>query len=635
MQPNYLALVNIFGAETRYTVPLFQRPYVWSEEEQWQPLWDDLSDLADRVFNGEPDKPIAGHFLGTVVLEQAKSKTGSIGRREIIDGQQRLTTLLIVLKAAEHALSEVEATAHSKGDASISKAANIAARQLAALTANPAYAEDEEKYKVWPTNDDREAFRKVMDADGPEGLQNGEARLVESYRFFLERIRDWLEVAANGPLRPTALASALKDHLRLIVLDLDDSDEPQAIFETLNANGAPLLPADLIKNWLLWELARQKEKMRDVESLYEKFWRPFDSDSDYWRTKIGTGHAARARVDLFLQNWLTRRTREVVPSKHIYDRFLKHVAPRPQDGGLAQPCDVKGLMQDIHADGLCYRRIEEPTGATRFDTFVRRLAELDVIVFHPLLLALMRRPGSNAADRDATAVALESYLVRRVICWEQTRGYGALALNLLEALHEVDASAPAAPAIVAALSGSSSEALVWPDDEKFKDAWCTNKFYGGYRRARVQMILEALEEFYQREGKKGEPIVSFDFSTVEIEHILPQKWEKHWPLPDIENAREEREARLHRIGNLTLVSDKLNPTLSHAAWLDSAQGKKGKRGALDEHSRLQLNARLVKSYPKKWDEAAIDARARTLFDAALAIWPGPSSLPNGPHSPKF
>jgi hypothetical protein len=623
MQPTYLALVKLFGAETRYTVPLFQRPYVWSEEEQWQGLWDDLADLAVRVLTGDPDKPIAGHFLGTVVLEQAKSRTGSIVPREIIDGQQRLTTLQIVLKAAEHALAEIETGAASPHDEALVKATRLAARQLAALTANPAYAAEEEKYKVWPTNDDRAAFRAVMDAGGADGLQAVQTRLADAYRFFLENIRVWLNAAPAAAARAAALAAALKDHLRMIVLDLDDTDEPQAIFETLNAGGAPLLPADLIKNWLLWEGARQKMKMQAIEALYQSYWHPFDADSNYWRTKVGTGHAARERVDLFLQNWLTRRTGEAIPSKHIYARFLSHAAPRARNGDTPPQCDVTALMEDIHVDGQCYRTIDDPTGATRFDTFLRRLAKLDVVVFYPLLMALMRRQGSDTADRDAAAVALESYLVRRVICAEQTRGYGTYVLTLLEALHAVPASKPAAPAIVAALSDTSSETFIWPDDAKFKDAWCTSKFYGGYRRMRVQMILEALEDYYQREGVKGEPIVSFDFSTLEIEHVMPQKWERHWPLPTVENAREDRARRLHGIGNLTLVSGKLNPTLSNANWLDTPEGKQGKRTTLDDHSKLQLNARLVKTHRQKWDEAAIDARAAKLFEAALKIWPGP------------
>ncbi len=137
------------------------------------------------------------------------------------------------------------------------------------------------------------------------------------------------------------------------------------------------------------------------------------------------------------------------------------------------------------------------------------------------------------------------------------------------------------------------------------------------------MILQAMEEHYQREGVKGEPIVAFDFSGLEIEHIMPQEWKRHWPLPEGEKARQDREDRLHKIGNLTLVSGKLNPTLSNAAWRYMEEGKKGKREAVDDHSKLQLNARLVKKYRTAWTEASIDTRGEDLFEAARAIWPAP------------
>jgi hypothetical protein len=446
MQPKYLSLVDIFGHETRYTVPLFQRPYVWNEDEQWEPLWDDVSNLSDRVLTNEPESPIAGHFLGTVVLEQVKSQTGSIGRREIIDGQQRLTTLQILIKATIHACGEIEYKARERGDEAEWKTVNVAARQLGALTGNPAYAVDEEKYKVWPTNDDRVAFCQVMDAAGPEGLSAISSRTSAAYRYFIKNIRDWLIRDPGAGERASALAAALKDHLRLIILDLDNTDEPQAIFETLNAYGTPLLPADLIKNWLLWEAARQK--LQDIYDLYQTYWRFFDRNPDYWRAKIGAGHAARARVDTFLQNWLTRRSGVTIPVKHLYDRFLQDVAPRMPSGQTRPPCDVAATMADIYADGKCYQDIETPRGSTRFDTFLRRLAKLDIVVFHPVLLALMRRSGSNSADRDEVGGALESYLVRRVICWEQTRGYGDLAIELLRAISKLGNAEPAAPAII-------------------------------------------------------------------------------------------------------------------------------------------------------------------------------------------
>jgi hypothetical protein len=619
MQPTYLSLVQIFGAPARYTVPLFQRPYVWKQEEQWVPLWDDILHLAERVLATERGKPVAGHFLGTVVFEQAMTATGTIACREIVDGQQRLTTLQILLKAVEHVLAEAEKSVSESGDEASIKDIRVASRQIALLTANTAYAEDEEKYKVWPTNDDRDAFAQVMDAGGPQALPYNNSLMPNAYHFFFKAAKEWLYRASRRAVSAAALATALQRHVRLIVLDLEDVDEPQAIFETLNAHGTPLLPADLIKNWLLWEASRQNFK--DIEKLYQTWWRPFDRDAEYWRTTVGTGHTARPRVDTFLQNWLTRRTQELIPAKHLYDRFLRHAEPRETEARTG--CDLPGLMADIYKDGCRYREIEQPIGSSRFDTFLRRLASVGIVVFHPVLLALMGRPGSDASDRDGAAISLESYLVRRIVCWDETRGYNDVMLGILSAISKLTSNAPAATTITKELSSQSAEAYQWPDDTKFRNAWMSNKFYGGYRRVRVLMMLQALEEYYQREGVKGEPIVAFDFSEVQIEHVMPQEWERHWPLPSGENARIERERRLHGIGNLTLVTGRLNPTLSNAAWLDAPNGRKGKRNALDSHSKLQLNARLVKKWTAGWDESAIDERAGKLFEAARRVWPPP------------
>jgi hypothetical protein len=213
--------------------------------------------------------------------------------------------------------------------------------------------------------------------------------------------------------------------------------------------------------------------------------------------------------------------------------------------------------------------------------------------------------------------------VRRIICWADTRGYNDVMLSLLAALADLDSGVPAAPAIAKALAEQSAEAYRWPDDGHVRRAWVSQRFYGGYNRRRVLMVLEALEEYFQCDSDKGEPIVKFDFSGLEIEHILPQEWEKHWPLPWGESARIDRESRLHGIGNLTLVTGKLNPSLSNAAWLDAPSGAKGKRTALDEHSKLQLNAQLVKRWPGAWNEATIDERAAMLFETARLIWPPP------------
>lgn len=179
MQPTYMPIAQIFGAQTRHTVPLFQRPYVWSREEQWEPLWEDVLGLLERLESRQGEASVASHFLGTIVLEQTTNPTGSLPRREVIDGQQRLTTLQIMLKASEHALADAEASAEGEQAAMTS----FARQQLAMLTANTAY-DPLEKYKVWPTNEDRESFRAVLDSEAATGPKGEPTRMVEAYRFF-------------------------------------------------------------------------------------------------------------------------------------------------------------------------------------------------------------------------------------------------------------------------------------------------------------------------------------------------------------------------------------------------------------------------------------------------------------------
>ncbi len=620
MQPTYVTVMAVFTQQTRYTVPLFQRPYVWGKDEQWAPLWDDIRAVAQRTLNAN-GKPIASHFLGTVVLEQARNSTGSLPRREIIDGQQRLTTLQLVLKAVEHALDATKAM--SVGDEKVGRTIDMASRQIAPLTENPAYADEEERYKVWPTNEDREPFRRVMDANSSNALKLGLSRMAEAYHFFRTECQSWLAIDRTAE-RAVALASALKDHMKVIVLDLDPEDEPQAIFETLNAHGTPLLPADLIKNWLLWEASRQS---LPTEPLYVDFWRPFDRDFIYWRERIGTGHAARARIDTFLQNWLTRRTRRVIAAKHLYNQFLDHVK-EPSIQSDEGKIDVQALMQSIAGDAERFRYIEQPMGTTRFDVFLRRLKTLDIVVFYPLLLAILGRDGSDQADRDTMGAALESFLVRRIICNEQTRGYGSLVLTLLNKLAGVSPDQPAAPMLLEVLADSEG-ANSWPNDARFKQEWCSRRFYGYLRRDRVLMVLRAIEEAYQIEHVKSEPILGFDYSRLEIEHVMPQEWEAHWPLETDIASRDDRNGLIHAIGNLTLVGGKLNKTLSNGPWVmplehglgTEAERDRSKRKGLDDHSKLELNARLLKQYPHAWNETMIRQRTRELYDAAERIWP--------------
>lgn len=606
MQPSYSSIGQIFSAQTRYVVPLFQRPYVWAKEDQWQPLYDDIQELADRVLDPPPHKPVAGHFLGTAVLEQVMVPAVEMPQRRIIDGQQRLTTLQIVLKAAAEALRLCSQDQDEPGQVSV----NQAVGRLELLCSNQFASSGEARFKVWPTNDDRDQFRAVLEwsAGSPEPTGT---RMAEAFGFFRANFLDWLR-RDRTPERALALSAAMTDHLRMIVLDLDQFDEPQAIFETLNAHGTPLLPADLVKNWLLWEAGKQSI---DAPSLYTRYWADFDRDTDYWRKVVGTGHAARPRIDTFLQNWLTLETLETVSAKHLYDRFLAH-AVTMSASAPDQKLDLPSFMAALRADALRYREIDEGILEGDMGERARRLNRLDYVVFRPVLIGLLRYRADDPQLLLRGTMALESYLVRRMVCGEQTRGYGKVALDLVAALQGNTDDHARYQAMLDVLRASG-----WPDDERFVHFWTTSRFYGWFRRARVLTLLQAIEIALQKKAHKSEKL-SVDVDGLTIEHVMPQSWLANWSLSEGTEPLV-RDALVQNIGNLTLVTDTLNPALSNAAW---SGGLNCKRLQFDEHSKLELNKKLLAQAGDDWTDAKITERARLLFEIAREIWPSNEAM---------
>jgi hypothetical protein len=204
-----------------------------------------------------------------------------------------------------------------------------------------------------------------------------------------------------------------------------------------------------------------------------------------------------------------------------------------------------------------------------------------------------------------------------MVCSGQTRGYGNLALSLMRDIKDRADDTSLASTLRDRLLGEANTDA-WPDDDTFKSEWGRRKFYGALRRERVLMVLRALERRYQEHAHLAEPLMSFDWSKLQVEHILPQSWEASWPIAEDVSA-DERKWALHGIGNLTLVSQKLNPKMSNSAWIDPS-GSGGKQEALRKHTRLEINRRLLENYPV-WNDEAIAARSREMFDDALAIWP--------------
>src|SRR5580700_515159 len=254
----------VFMQPQRLIVPLFQRPYVWNEDNQWEPLWGDVVRVAQRLL-ADAHARHQPHFLGAVVLQQLQNPSGTMQERTIIDGQQRLTTLQLLLDALHVELLAVGAE---------QPAMRV---ETLVMNARPFWEHPEDRFKVWPTNRDRPAFNVVMAAGPPlayDALEHRASRLVQAHEYFAGQAREWLASdTGNVQARAGAIERAVRELMQIVVIDLTADENAQEIFETLNARGAQLTAADLIKNFIFQGLA---ESGVDVEAAYEQSWQEFE-----------------------------------------------------------------------------------------------------------------------------------------------------------------------------------------------------------------------------------------------------------------------------------------------------------------------------------------------------------------------
>jgi uncharacterized protein with ParB-like and HNH nuclease domain len=600
MRADKLTLEKVFDRTERLEAPLFQRPYVWKKDDNWIPLWDAIAAIAQKRLEGKSFRP---HFMGAVVLDQLKTATGKIHARQIVDGQQRLTTLQLVLAAIRDLATEQNQSRYADA--------------FNKLTDNyvPLSDEDDDKFKVWPTNADREDFRNVMRAGSVEAVKamshsdpNDEFLIPNAYLYFAEMLRGWIGIEGSEFLkRIECMYSTLREDIHLVVIDLEEADDAQEIFETLNALGTPLLPADLVKNYLFRQAELQN---KDSSSLYKKYWAGFDGLKSYWRKQIRQGRLKRPRLDHFLGHYLVMMTGEEAIATQLFTGYKDFVE---KSNGQDAPTHME--MFKSYAD--VYQSFDGFNEDTREGLFFWRLDQLDTTTVYPLLLEVFKTHANNTLHDELLQILtdLESFLVRRAVCELTAKNYNRFFADMIRGLREQDSFSAAA--IREWLLSQTAESSIWPDDKAFKSSWMTLKFYSKLKKTKTRMLLEAINEAIRTTKTEKVKIEH----GLTIEHLLPQEWKKHWPLDvDEMDARlwdkaiEQRELILHRIGNLTLLTKALNPSISHGPWLK-------KREQILKHSALNLNRGFQDH--DEWNEKKIEERSKELFSHAVKIWPYP------------
>lgn len=617
MDANAIALLDIFERKMRLEIPMFQRQYVWGQEHQWEPLWEDISRKFIEFIEDRRDAPV--HFLGAMVLDQKQTHVGRVERRSVIDGQQRLTTLQIFLAAFRDFCREegLEEQAEECGKYTINSG----------RMAEP----EVEKFKVWPTLADRSQFSDVLTAGSRSSLEkihpltrrpyarkfNPRPRMVEAYLFFHEQVRvffkglpDELPIGHQIAMeqRIEACFEALKTALKIVAIDLGDGDDAQVIFETLNARGEPLLPADLLRNYIFLRAARFDEK---PEELYEKYWSTFDED--FWREVVTQGRLSRPRSDLFIQHYLASKQARDIPIKHLFVEY-KHWVEREKPFA-----SVQDELAELSRQRDNFRKISISHESNLLGGLAHFLNVFDVSTAYPPLLAMLDL-GASDADMAKTATMLESYLVRRAVCGGETKAYNRIFMALTRIIRNKGATAEVVRDFLMSLRSATDE---WPSDDAVSTAWLNSNAYQLLNNLKLTHVLWRISETYR--SSKSETVSNT--SPLTVEHIMPQGWISHWPLADgsqgVEHAwfadvtvpgvtdSRRRNELIQTFGNLTLITGNLNSSMKNSAW-------EIKRDAILTNSVAPING-VLNRFPT-WDESTIQLRGRELMGRAMMLW---------------
>lgn len=611
MQPYPISVTEAFLARKQYAVPSYQRNYVWTQEGQWEPLWDDLRALARQRLSGEPD--VKPHFLGTIITKRVASNKGLLDRWWVVDGQQRLTTLQLLIAAARVVFVE--------------QGLDDYASELVEPLGNHGRAvrRDQDRYKITHKSNDYEGFSSIIDrsldrSGRPEATAS---QLHECHAWFRARIDAWMGESPEEAReeRADSLTFALLDLLQFVDIRLDGHENSHAIFEALNARGEPLTEWEKTKNYILSIAVNDDDT--DGDRTYQKYLEQYETDA-YWEQIVRVPRFTGKRIDLFLffflQIELPARRQSVTGDAELRplqrSRLYREFRYVGEHVYKTTAAELRSLLKQVERYASIYRRIDEQDGFSDFARLVMQRREtLNLASLIPVFMVLVDKLG-DAEDLDRALGIVDSYLMRRVALKATYSGFDDVAFGHVQVLRDTP-SEDVCAVLIERFEGSSWTNR-WPDDDEIVQHLHEADMYNGISSARKQLLLRGIAQRMHDERVHDLTMPFHAGTGLTVEHIAPQAWESHWQdalgFDHSEEGRHRLSRLVHRIGNLTLVTRALNPKLGNAAWSDKARRLRA--------DNLEMNRRLLDDMEGEvWNEREISRRSQTLANYVNGIWP--------------
>jgi uncharacterized protein with ParB-like and HNH nuclease domain len=496
MQASETKLQQIIEGTKQYVVPLFQRAYSW-EKSEWKRLWDDIIELY------EMDTP-RNHFIGSIVTMPTISVPEGVGKYLLIDGQQRLTTIFILLAALRNVARNSDET-------------ELAEKINNTILLNP-YEKGLDRYKLQPTQSDRNSFHQII--DNGDIISSG---IFECYTFFEKQFN-------QNSLNLEKIRKIICTNLSVVSVVLSAEDDPHLVFESLNAKGKPLTQADLIRNYFFMRIHTD-----DQESVYSNYWKPMqdllgDSMTD------------------FIHHYLTKNGTDLKQSE-IYFAIKDEISTQ----------DPVNYLKELNVFANYYAGFLNPDleVTDEIKKYLHRLKRLQIYTIYPFLLNCYHDwKTMRTTEKQFSSVLkiVENFIIRRFICNVQTRGLNKLFSSLYsQSTKKAEAeSKPFLESLTGILQNRD-----YPKDNEFKSRLIAEKLYGGNRTDKAKLILESIEESYRHREQ-------IPFDRLQVEHVMPQTLNNWWTEHLGESSTHE--TMIHSLGNLTLTG--YNQSLSNDSFLD-------------------------------------------------------------------
>lgn len=566
MQAGETTLNKLLNTSRQFIVPIFQRNYSW-QKSQYEQLWFD-------ILRASKFKEKQNHFIGSIVYIDMGTPAGRPQQLLLIDGQQRLTTISILLCAIKDYVQKFNLE---------TKLINLAKIKNQFLYNSDEI--DEDRYKLLLNVQDKETYIKLID-NTIFTVNKPATNIIKCYEFFYERIEDFIK--QHGQI-DEIYAGIFK--LSLVSISLDkDSDNPQMIFESMNSTGKDLSQTDLLCNYLLMDLTPEKQTR-----LYKTYWKSMEElfGEDIYKNDVN-------KFDYFIRDFLTlkRDTGYICKINNVYENFKRYY--------LDNNCEKFAVLKDLFTYAKYYACIDLlQENDDELKLYWQEFKKLDSHVVYPFLLKLYDDYSRQILIKEDFKKILQvviSYLWRRAICEIPTNSLSKTFATLYQAVDKDDYVNSVIKAFV-----FKSSYKRFPSDYEVREKLQTKDIY--HFRLR-KYLLEALENYYHKEP------IDLNTANYTIEHIMPQNIEHNlsWQQMLGEDWQEVHSLYLHTLGNLTITG--YNAEMSNKSFWEKVNGESGFK-----HSHLKLNESIAQC--DVWNKKAIQRRTNILTDIILKIWKYP------------